>query len=76
MKAILFFLLTMILSVGIYIQEIRIFDGEASLRSAFNHARARLRVLKNPFWTREELDWAREEAQMAQRELVGEVFRG
>lgn len=75
MKTLLIALAALIITAAVFVQERRIFDKEASLRSAFWRAYGRLKKGRKPLWAPEEetelaveLARMRMEIRMAKRE--------
>ncbi len=75
MKTLFIALAALIITAAVMAQERRIFDNEASLRSAFWRAYDRLKKSRNPLWQPGEekeladnLAWMRQEIQISERE--------
>jgi hypothetical protein len=74
-KTLFIALAAVIITVAVFVQERRIFDREASLRSAFWRAYDRLKKGRRPLWKPEEeaelavdLAWVRKEIRISKRE--------
>jgi hypothetical protein len=75
MKTLFIAVAALIITVAVFVQERRIFDREASLRSAFWRAYDRLKKRRKPLWAPVEeaelavdLAWMRKEIRISKRE--------